>query len=351
MLYVPRQPLETVDDLRTALGNAIAVELSTIPPYLTALFSVKPGKNAEAAAIVRSVVIEEMLHMSLACNMLNAVAGRPDIPGAVIRYPGPLPMGIGSQPGEPFVVPLARLSLQSIDTFMTIEEPETALEFPDTLQSAAPVTEYHTIGEFYTAVGTLMGDLGESVFTGVEERQVTGWIGTHYLHPICHLDDALKAIELIIDQGEGTSKSPAADPEELAHYYRFEQIQRHETLNPDPSVPQGFAWGKPVIPLADDGVWPMIDNPPDVPLPEGSPVALRSDQFDATFSALIDDLQRTFDGAPQVLGSAVAQMHALRLEAQDLMPLEVPGSEGTAGPRFLYSAAPRRASGAAAGAR
>ena len=339
MLFVPRQPLETVEDLRTALGNAIAVELSTIPPYLTALFSVKPGKNAAAAAIVRSVVIEEMLHLSLACNMLNAVCGRPDIPGAVIRYPGPLPMGIGDEPGHEFIVPLARLSEDSVETFMTIEEPETGLEFPDHLHRDA-VPQYHTIGEFYKAVAALMRDLGESVFTGVEERQVSGWIGIHYLHPIRHLDDALRAIELIIDQGEGTSKSPAADPEELAHYYRFEQIQRHETLNPDPSEPEGFAWGAPVIPLADDGVWPMIENPPLVPLPEGSPVALRSDQFDATFSTMIDDLQRTFDGAPDVLGSAVAQMHALRLEAQDLMPLEVPGKDGaTAGPRFLYRAA------------
>ena len=75
MLFLPRQPLDTVADLRTALGNAIKLELGTIPPYLTALFSIKPGANAAAGAIVRSVVIEEMLHLSLACNMLNAVGG------------------------------------------------------------------------------------------------------------------------------------------------------------------------------------------------------------------------------------------------------------------------------------
>ncbi len=337
MLYVQRQPLDDVDDLRIALGNAIALELSTIPPYLTAFFSIKPGFNAEAGAIIRSVAIEEMLHLSLACNILNAVRGQPQIPGALLRYPSPLPMGIGDEPGKPFVVPLARLSQTTIAAFMVIEEPEHELEFPDAeLLAAAPPADYHTIGEFYRALGDLMSSLGPGIFTGAKERQVSGWIGPHFLGPIEGLGDALDAIDVIVDQGEGTSTSPLADPEELAHFYRFEQIQRQATLNPDPGVPQGYSWGKPVVGLDDEGVWPMVDNPPLVPLPEGSEVARASQQFDATFTRLLDDLQRTFDGAPEILGSAVAQMHALRLEAQRLMPLEVPGTTQTAGPRFLY---------------
>jgi hypothetical protein len=336
MLYLPRQQLETIGDLRTALANAIALELGTIPPYLTALFSIKPGANAAAGAIIRSVVIEEMLHLSLACNMLNAVHGCPRLPEAVLRYPSELPMGIGDEPGKPLVVPLARLSRKSVQTFMTIEEPEDPLEFPDARPNTAAATDYHTIGEFYAAVGQLMTTLGNGAFTGAKERQVSGWIGTHYLHPVARLKDALNAIALVVDQGEGTLTSPAADPDELAHYYRFEQILRQASLNPDPTAPDGYQWGQPAISLADNGVWPMIDNPPCVPLPEGSRVARASDQFDATFTALMNDLQRTFDGAPHVLGSALAQMHALRLEAQALVPLDVPGTGGTAGPRFLY---------------
>jgi hypothetical protein len=267
--------------------------------------------------------------------MLNAVCGRPQLPAALLRYPSPMPLGIGDEPGKEFCVSLARLSQDSIKTFMTIEEPEQPIKFRDRSRRAeAP--GYHTIGEFYAAVGELAQSLGEDVFSGDGRRQVTGWIGVHHLHSIHDLEGALKAIKLIVDQGEGTTKSPAADPEELAHYYRFEQIQLHRTLNPDPSEPKGYAWGGPVIPLDDDGVWPMIDNPPLVPLPDGSPVARASDQFDATFTALMNDLQRTFDGAPHILGSTLAQMHALRLEAQRLMPMEVPGRDGTAGPRFLY---------------
>ena len=66
-------------------------------------------------------------------------------------------------------------------------------------------------------------------------------------------------------------------------------------------------------------------------------MARRSDQFDATFTALINNPQRTRDGAPHLLGSAMAQMHALRLEAQALVPLHVPGTNGTAGPAFCTS--------------
>src|SRR5580700_11430191 len=67
----------TAEGLRSALQNAIELEHSTIPPYLYALYSLKPGTNKEIAAIIRSVVLEEMLHMALVCNVLNAVGGSP----------------------------------------------------------------------------------------------------------------------------------------------------------------------------------------------------------------------------------------------------------------------------------
>ena len=337
MLYLERQQLETIDDLQVALANAIKLELSTIPPYLTALFSIKPGHNAVAATIIRGIVIEEMLHLSLACNLLNAVGGCPDLVDAVPAYPTGLPMGIGDQPGRTFVVPLKRLSQQTLGIFMTIEEPEHPLVFRARALAAATDSTYRTIGEFYTAVGSLIGDLGGGIFTGHRDRQVTGWIGTDPLAPVHDLPSAQAAITLIIDQGEGTATSPAADPEELAHFYRFEQIQRGQTLNQDAAAPHGYSWGPPPVVFDLEGVWPMTDNPPLVPLPAGSEVERVSSQFDGTFTALVDALQRTFDGNPGALGSAMAQMHALRIEAQRLMPLAVPDTDCTAGPRFAYT--------------
>src|ERR1700679_2159733 len=83
----------TVEGLRAALQNAIELEHSAIPPYLYALYSLKPGTNGELAEIIRSVVLEEMLHMSLACNVLNAVGGQPliDSPKFIPDYPTHLP--------------------------------------------------------------------------------------------------------------------------------------------------------------------------------------------------------------------------------------------------------------------
>jgi rubrerythrin len=78
-------------DLYPWLQNAIELEHSTIPPYLTALFSLMPGTNAEIARLIHSIVIEEMLHMTIASNILIAIKGHPSINGAdfIPKYPGP----------------------------------------------------------------------------------------------------------------------------------------------------------------------------------------------------------------------------------------------------------------------
>src|SRR5665213_2756788 len=55
--------IRTIGELRSAFQTAIELEHSTIPPYLVALYSIKDGTNQVATQIIRSVVIEEMLHM------------------------------------------------------------------------------------------------------------------------------------------------------------------------------------------------------------------------------------------------------------------------------------------------
>ena len=69
--------IKTLDSLRSHLQTALEVELSTVPPYLCALYSIKPGANPESSRLIRSVVMEEMLHMTLVANLLNAVGGKP----------------------------------------------------------------------------------------------------------------------------------------------------------------------------------------------------------------------------------------------------------------------------------
>ena len=338
MLYVERQKLDTLADLRIALGNAIKLEFATIPPYLTALYSIKDGTNLECAVRIRTIVVQEMLHLSLAANILNAVGGKPDFPGSVPKYPGPLPMGIGSDPPKKFIVPLKKLSHDLVkNVFMVIEEPEHPIDFPEAKLAAMP-PDYHTIGEFYDAVSKLIGTLGESIFTGDPAQQVTGWFPPDWLFPVTNVATAQSAIELIVTQGEGTATSPLGGPKGLAHYYRFEEISRGKTLNPDSSVPEGYSWGPPPVVLDESNVWPVVDNPPDVPLPKDSSVATLADTCDRSFSALVDALQKTFDGDPSHLNATVGLMYTLRLQAQELVSMQIPGKTENAGPRFLYDA-------------
>ena len=68
-------PIATLESLREPLQWAIELEHFTLPPYLCALCSLEPDRNPEASEVVSSVLVEEMLHMTLAANLLNAVGG------------------------------------------------------------------------------------------------------------------------------------------------------------------------------------------------------------------------------------------------------------------------------------
>jgi hypothetical protein len=67
----------TLDDLREHLQWAIELEHATLPPYLCALYSLDPERNPAAVEVVASVFAEEMFHLALAANLLNAVGGPP----------------------------------------------------------------------------------------------------------------------------------------------------------------------------------------------------------------------------------------------------------------------------------
>ena len=66
--------ITTVAALHRYLHKAMQLEHATIPPYLMALYSIEPGTNSDATHVIRVVVVEEMLHLTLAANLLNASA-------------------------------------------------------------------------------------------------------------------------------------------------------------------------------------------------------------------------------------------------------------------------------------
>src|SRR5262249_60988481 len=60
-----------------SICGGLELEHFTIPPYLCALYSLDATRNPVASEVAASVFVEEMLHMALASNLLNAVGGRP----------------------------------------------------------------------------------------------------------------------------------------------------------------------------------------------------------------------------------------------------------------------------------
>jgi CDGSH-type Zn-finger protein len=334
-------PVNTLDDLREHLQWALELEHSTLPPYLCALYSIKPGTNEAAVNVITSVFIEEMLHMTLAANVLNAVGGTPvlDHPNFIPRYPTYLPHSANA-----FQVSLERFSPAAIETFLKIERPED----PD---APAEAEGYETIGQFYQAIEEgltrLCGELGEAqVFTGDRARQVLPdsfrYSGSGRVIPVYDLASALAAIDEIEEQGEGLKHAEVWDGdrdmyhperEEVAHYFRFMEIAQGRSFRRG-DTPQSGPTGDP---LAVDwsAVYPMRPNPRTQDFHGGSAIVAAMSEFNLAYSDLLRDLHRAFNGEPGRLARTLPAMMQLKTMAQRLIQMPAENGE-TAGPSFEY---------------
>jgi hypothetical protein len=327
----------SVEGVRRALQNAIELEHATIPPYLYALYSLKPGTNLEIAGLIKTIVSQEMLHMALDCNILNAIRGTPKIddPRFLPKYPGPLPGGVESD----LIVPLAPFSKQLVhDTFMVIEEPEDPLHFPVLKAELAGAATPETIGQFYAKIADQIGRLPEKDFASDRNQLTTGFKPLQEIQ-VRDCASAIAAIHLIVEQGEGTTTSPLDPEHEPAHYYRFAEIYNGRKLiaNPDtqPCAPP-YVYGGHKIEFDPAGVWPVITNPSGASYPAGSKTANLNRTFNYTYTSLLKSLHLVFNGEPDRLGPAIGLMESMKEQAQVLMSTEtVPGQ--TAGPSFEYT--------------
>jgi hypothetical protein len=345
--------LDSVDQLKMALQTAIELEHATIPTYLTALYSIKEGQNIEVANLIRSVVIEEMLHLSLACNILISIGGSPAIgvPGFVPNYPGSLPGGLRND----LTVTIQKCSIEHIrDCFMSIEMPElqvvermkrlrprlphrTQLQTPNG-EGALEETQY-TIGWFYDQISASLkrlSDAGKITF-GNTQNQLSNWRGPGTMYIVDSLDTALQAIQEIKEQGEGDGAfDPNDNDNELSHYYKFAEIVEGRRLVK--TADGGFAYTGEVIPFDPQGVWPMVPNPSLVAYPAGSRAALLSQQFNETYHALLNALNTTFNGNPDNIKEAIGAMYSMSVIAAELLQTPSGQKDGTtAGPQFTYN--------------
>jgi hypothetical protein len=370
------QPLFARSDmasLRAMLQLAIEIEHATIPPYLCALYSNRPGKNHEVALRIRGVVMEEMFHVALACNLLNAVGGEPalDRPGFVPRYPDHLPGGFVPD----LTVSLRRCSLEQLRLFSVIEQTEGTIDGDDAsqidvrdivLESSGAIAGNRrsrrvgeavnlleqsyarnegaprTVGGLFRRIARTIIELersGQLVFVGDPSRQLTPavWPGAPgRLYRVDDTSSALLAIHEILSQSGGTPlDEPSDDRHELSHYFRFQEIVegRHVLRS---TTGEWVFEGCP-IPFDPDGVFPMVDNPDTSALDPSSPAGMASMLFDQTYADLLRSLHRAVNGSPSRINDAIGLMSSLRVQATQLMALPISvDSPVTAGPSFQF---------------
>ena len=318
----------TLESLKQHLQAALAVEHATIPPYFTAWISIRDQANVEASEIIRSVMLEEMLHLTLAANLLNAVGGAPSLThdGFVPQYPHRLPFS-----GDRFEVSVERFSKKALQTFLAIERPEGPHAKPES-------KKFHTIAQFYAAVrdgiDELCEELGEqAVFTGRLATQVQpeAYYAAGRLIVVTGRDTAHQAIEEIAEQGEGAhgsvfdaDHSICGEGREPAHYYRFMQLVKGRQFRTGDTPKSGPSGAR--ITVDWDAVYPIRPNAKATDYPKGSEIRGALEAFGRGYGQLLAALEAAFNGQPDRMTEGMARMFALRDQARALM--QVPSGDG-----------------------
>jgi hypothetical protein len=387
--------ISSIDDLHEYLYYAMSVEHSTIPPYIMALYSIKPGTNLQAFQILRSVAVEEMLHLTLVANVFNAVGGK--IENTLTRddfiptYPGHIATG-----ETDFEVSLGKFSRETVETFLNIERAKHVHEDKPLVGrrdpkkrwlTRVPKTQKHegfsfySIGLFYAEIirglNALYQKHGDDLFCGNPQRQISPdyyYDGGGEIIPVKDLRSAIRALKVIQDQGEGSRQGTIYDAErELSHYCRFEQLVILDTkyrsdLKKNLQDELGDGWkdvlgedwkedvggdgygqyyridknnpensDKPFKPTGEkfevdwDAVYPAKTNAKLSDYPQGSELYTAAKQFQSDYKDFLGKIEYSFDGHPESLMPAIGGMFKLKYQAEQIIKNPIPGEEGVNG--------------------
>jgi hypothetical protein len=273
----------TKENLEEVMQQAITLELATIPTYLSTYYSINRAQDQDvlhaklkaqlslsgersaceidylaqelkldvlvyankSAALVMSVVIEEMLHLALSCNVKQAVCEvAPDILGIgkVLSFPAELD---GHDPE--FQIDAAKLSLKQLKTFLMIESPK-PFENPQQEAQMLSTVEYKTIGGLYKKIeacikkdfaGTYKpqrpqllppdSKSGPRPFYSQNSSNTIHYDRNHKPHfanqddsgglvGVYNSEKAIEALHKIIEQGEGSSTKQDEKPQHLIEW-------------------------------------------------------------------------------------------------------------------------------------
>ena len=341
---MPETPAEKREKLSRWLQTALELEFATIPPYLTALLSIKLPANREAAELIRSVMIEEMLHFALVANIINAVGGTPTLDETTLPH-YPLQMKFEGAPfkGREFPINLEPFSAAAIATFMKIEQPEERLKRPATFSVTFEVPAL-TIGEFYRRILALLKELDAELpgklFVGDPARQIHKdfyWSGGGGVVAVSDLASATQAIDLVISQGEGgwTRAQGAASTGfgsylDMGHYYRFSEIHYARRYRPEDD-PDAAPTGDPIA-IDYAAAYPVAINPKASDYGAGTELAALNDAFNMRYTDMLLQLREAIGGSPKALYTAIMNgMHALTPIAHEMMKLPLEAGDGRVG--------------------
>lgn len=328
----PEIVVGTREQLLHLLAEAAEIEHTLMCSYLYAAFSLKragePGvSDAQCKALERwrkeivNVAVQEMGHLLIVANLTVAVGGlphfsRPNFPVS----PGYFPSGVTAR--------LTAFNTETLEHFIFLERPKgmeeedsQAFEQQGYSREQAETglmptaQDYETIGHLYEAIRTNLSaldrQLGSStLFLGDEGAQIgSDIVDLPGVCPIHDLRSALDAIDVVIEQGEGSSSD-----REDSHYRSFIAIRDELAgqIRSDPSF-------TPAWPAADS---PVLRRPaePNGTLFVNNPEAAQLLDFAcASYGLLLRCLVQCFGRAGArrqeeqklLMGAAIELMHAV----------------------------------------
>jgi len=327
--------------LLTALQSAIALEHATLPLYLSAMFSLQV-QGYTVYNLLRSVAMEEMVHMAIACNILAALGGTPQIKALNPTFPANgLPGG-----AEPDLhVVLAKLSTKQVQNFMRLEVPAFLLD-PKYKKETYP-----TIANLYAGIRGAIESNADAVRAAMKKGGTSNQVGddigfttityTEGQDPLPQLYDALDEIVL---QGEGSpSHTLHADKYEgeESHYAKYAEIYYGRRYSkPHGHVPltreteKQYFEGYPISPADVANMLMVPADGYDAALkanPNGATVEAAMMKFDQAYTGIMSDLDAMWNGPADkewpTFGQAIGAMGELRvLGCFNIMKYDVPQS-------------------------
>jgi Ferritin-like len=257
--------VKTREDLLYLLSQASELEHSLACQYLFTAFSLKESTNEGVSQAqlnkinrwrrtINDIAVQEMLHLAIASNLLTAIGGAPYFRRA--NFPQ-----AKTYTSLSLVFKLAPFNESTLDRYICFELPNNFdneeqrgswTQFCQRIRDKELLSlrallpqplvprklEYNTIGELYGLIRQGFQTIGQKLFIGPPEAQATGIF--REMIQVKDLDSAIKAIDLIIVQGEG---SPAQRDD--SHFTQFTKIREDylAELQSDPS----FQPARPVI--------------------------------------------------------------------------------------------------------